>query len=908
MTCDARALGARCDECPLSTLGEPVAPEANKGAQIAVVGDYPNDNDEREGRPFVGPNGNLMMQMFASARIQRRDAHWTNAVLCRPPENDMGKLAEKIRKDNRKIDKENAERAKAHMPPVPYVPTPAECCAPRLWNELSRFDKVLAVGGLATRVVFNSSISVMTVRGSPTELSRFGRTISVVPTLHPSFVLKAQRWKHVLKNDIHRAAQFWRGEAGWKPPRILYHPDADTLRAFLADPSVPYWTYDVETDGIESLTANLRCIGIGTPEKVVIVGYDSIQGGRPFYATNEQQRIHAVLSEFFSDAQRIKVGHNAGNYDRIVIEQHFGVTPVPLIDTILLHRLVESELPHNLGVLGSMYTTAPSWKTDREGRKLAFGSETDHELHEYCAYDVAVTAAVFTQLYEQTHLRQQGRLINDDHRIQAVCAEMHRVGMYVDQSVRGEWETKLMKDAHHHRSSLQTLVGMEKLNPGSPHQLRELLFDKWRLEPPLDDELRYTTSGEPSTSDDVLRACLAISGLSELQLTALRHIRYYRKAQKLLGTYVVKLRYNTDLAEQGWDDDEEYEEKEARQKYGDEKRGIVDPRTGRMYPGYNAHVAVTGRLSSSKPINAQNFPSKLRGMVTAAPGNILVGADADQLELRIAASLWKSELYLAALAAGADPHASTALAVFGDNFRNCPGFPGGEWKGDLFIPNGIGKWGGEAKKRRDLAKRVQYASQYAASVETVHRVIGQTETNNDNPTEAYPWPTLLPYLNITLREVRLMHEKWVENAKFDAGWKEEVENYRQQGYLAEPIKGRRRDFLDGENLNEIVNFRIQSSGASLMNVALLAIHHEIPLNKWGPHTGVINQCHDSIVVECPMDGAYYDATAKKWIAPPGSIPWRVKHLIEEAMNQVHPALPGVSITATAEIAMRWNEV
>jgi hypothetical protein len=31
-------------------------------------------------------------------------------------------------------------------------------------------------------------------------------------------------------------------------------------------------------------------------------------------------------------------------------------------------------------------------------------------------------------------------------------------------------------------------------------------------------------------------------------------------------------------------------------------------------------------------------------------------------------------------------------------------------------------------------------------------------------------------------------------------------------------------------------------------------------------------------------------------------------LIEEAMNQVHPALPGVSITATAEIGMRWNEV
>ena len=325
-----------------------------------------------------------------------------------------------------------------------------------------------------------------------------------------------------------------------------------------------------------------------------------------------------------------------------------------------------------------------------------------------------------------------------------------------------------------------------------------------------------------------------------------------------------------------------------------------------MYPGYNAHVAVTGRLSSSKPINAQNFPSKLRAMVTAAPGHILVGADADQLELRIAASFWKSEMYLKPLLAGADPHASTALAIFGERFRNASGFPGGEWSADdLFIPNGQGKWSGDAKDLRNLSKRVQYASQYAASVETVHRVISQTEVD---AAEGSRWPTLLPYLNITLREVRTMHEKWVENAKFDTGWDEEVENYRAYGFLAEPIMGRRRDFLDGENLNEIVHFRIQAAGASLMNMALLALHNDVPLNKWGPGTGIVNYCHDSIVVECPLDGAYYDSAKKKWLAPEGSIPWRMKHLIEEAMNMKHASLPGVSITATAEIALSWKDV
>ena len=34
----------------------------------------------------------------------------------------------------------------------------------------------------------------------------------------------------------------------------------------------------------------------------------------------------------------------------------------PNLDTILLHRLVASELPHRLSFVGSMYTNAPSWK------------------------------------------------------------------------------------------------------------------------------------------------------------------------------------------------------------------------------------------------------------------------------------------------------------------------------------------------------------------------------------------------------------------------------------------------------------------------------------------------------------------------------------------------------------------
>jgi hypothetical protein len=136
-----------------------------------------------------------------------------------------------------------------------------------------------------------------------------------------------------------------------------------------------------------------------------------------------------------------------------------------------------------------------------------------------------------------------------------------------------------------------------------------------------------------------------------------------RRAKRNFAHIIAFAREMTDAADGvGWDDDESDGERAEREKRGYEKRGIVWP-DGRMRPGYNAHVTVTGRLSSSKPINAQNFPKGLRSLITAQPGHVLVGADADQLELRIAASRWGCKLYLDAFAAGAGGDGGRCVGV-----------------------------------------------------------------------------------------------------------------------------------------------------------------------------------------------------------------------------------------------------
>jgi DNA polymerase I-like protein with 3'-5' exonuclease and polymerase domains len=94
----------------------------------------------------------------------------------------------------------------------------------------------------------------------------------------------------------------------------------------------------------------------------------------------------------------------------------------------------------------------------------------------------------------------------------------------------------------------------------------------------------------------------------------------------------------------------------------------------------------------------------------------------------------------------------------------------------------------------------------------------------------------------------------------------------------------------------------------MMNLGMIRLADEIPVHKYGSGTGIINQCHDAMVIEVPADGARYNEEAKKWEVPEGSIPWKTMKTLEECMNSTHESLPGIRITATADIGGSWKDV
>ena len=76
-----REAAAGCRGCHLWELGtQTVFGEGRPGAEIMFVGEQPGDQEDRVGRPFVGPAGRLFDQALGAAGIDRSRTYVTSAV------------------------------------------------------------------------------------------------------------------------------------------------------------------------------------------------------------------------------------------------------------------------------------------------------------------------------------------------------------------------------------------------------------------------------------------------------------------------------------------------------------------------------------------------------------------------------------------------------------------------------------------------------------------------------------------------------------------------------------------------------------------------------------------------------------------------------------------------------------
>jgi DNA polymerase len=77
-----------CERCRLSQQRTLAVPgEGDPDTEVVFVGEGPGQNEDRQGRPFVGAAGELLERLLALVGWRREEVYITNVVKCRPPGN-----------------------------------------------------------------------------------------------------------------------------------------------------------------------------------------------------------------------------------------------------------------------------------------------------------------------------------------------------------------------------------------------------------------------------------------------------------------------------------------------------------------------------------------------------------------------------------------------------------------------------------------------------------------------------------------------------------------------------------------------------------------------------------------------------------------------------------------------------
>lgn len=92
-----------CQKCEFAKKRNRVPGEGTADAHVMFIGDYPGEEENKAGRPFVGPSGQLFRKFLQYLNIGEEEIFITNALKCLPPRNRAGAIILKSDLDNCKV-------------------------------------------------------------------------------------------------------------------------------------------------------------------------------------------------------------------------------------------------------------------------------------------------------------------------------------------------------------------------------------------------------------------------------------------------------------------------------------------------------------------------------------------------------------------------------------------------------------------------------------------------------------------------------------------------------------------------------------------------------------------------------------------------------------------------------------
>jgi uracil-DNA glycosylase family 4 len=164
-----------CTRCPLADgRTQVVFGNGNADAELMFVGEAPGAEEDRQGLPFVGRAGKLLDELLGGIEMARADVFVANVLKCRPP-------------GNRDPQPEEIDSCR------PYLERQIELIEPKV---------IATLGNFATKLLTDSRVGITRVRGTPQVHTLGGRTLFVMPLLHPAAALRTPSLVETLREDF----------------------------------------------------------------------------------------------------------------------------------------------------------------------------------------------------------------------------------------------------------------------------------------------------------------------------------------------------------------------------------------------------------------------------------------------------------------------------------------------------------------------------------------------------------------------------------------------------------------------------------------------------------------------------------------------------------------------------------
>jgi DNA polymerase-1 len=369
---------------------------------------------------------------------------------------------------------------------------------------------------------------------------------------------------------------------------------------------------DIETTGLDPILDKIRLVQIATPLNTYVM---------------DMYHVPISVLKPVLNGGPVKVIHNAKFDAGFLYMLPEGVMTEPIFDTMITDQVL-----HHRGYARSLKDLSKEYldiELDKENQTSDWGAEQLSESQiQYAAQDANVLLPLKHILEEKAMELQVMEVVNLENRLVPAICWMERSGVHLDRNLWGELVKSAEAKAIQLKEELNlsvaehTSLGLDlfgnaavSVNWDSPAQVKKLLSD---LGVAIENT-RHSTLEANRGAHPVIALLLD-----------------YRGAAKKVSTY------------------------------GTDWEKHVHPTSQRIHANWVQIGAATGRMSCKNP-NMQNLPRETayRNCFRAAPDCVLIKADYEQIELRLAAQIAPDARMKEAFYQGRDLHSVTASHLLG---------------------------------------------------------------------------------------------------------------------------------------------------------------------------------------------------------------------------------------------------